>query len=302
MGAAPHTDSAPYRRLLERHLPFIRVHRCHPIDSGWGCFILEINDKWIARFPRTLDDSRAVDIEARLLAELETRLPVPVPHYEHIVRDSQGRLRLVAYPKIWGHPLPTRKLSGPNARKWASELVEMLIALARFPRALGRELGVVGSDGRDRKDPWNALYSIVRARVHPLLPRHIRAWDMEYWEEFLREESSLRSSPVLTHGDLFPHHILVDGHEITGVLDWESAGYADPVGDVTGLPDADGFRARVSRGYLGDDPSIDTRLAFHRHAVPVHSIRHGLDTRDSKMLRSAMHRYIRTLPRSNLEK
>ncbi len=299
MGPSPHTDPGPYRRLVERHLPFLRGYRCRPIDSGWGCFVLDINNEWIARFPRTADDARAVEVEERLLAELETRLPVPVPHYEHTVRDSRGRLRLVAYPKIRGRPLPTRNLWGPEAERWASGLVEMLHALDRFPRTLGRRLGIAGSDGRDRKGPWTALYPIVRARVHPLLPERIRALDSEYWERFLREESSLRALPVLTHGDLFPHHVLVDDHGLAGVLDWESAGYADPVGDVTGLPDADGFQARVSLGYLGDDPSIGARLAFHRHAVPVHSLRRGLDTRDPKMVRSALHSYIRTLPRSN---
>jgi Phosphotransferase enzyme family len=29
----------------------------------------------------------------------------------------------------------------------------------------------------------------------------------------------------LTHGDLLPHNILVEGSKITGILDWETAGY-----------------------------------------------------------------------------
>ena len=302
MGPKPHTDPEPYRRLVKRHLPFLGGYRGRPIDSGWGCFILDLDDEWIVRFPRTNDDARAVEIEARLLAELEKRLRVAVPHYEHTVRDSRGRLRLVAYRKLRGRPLPTRNLCGPEVERWASELIEMLHTLDRFPRAVGRRLGIRGSKDRNRKGPWNALYPIVRKRVHPLLPERIRALDREYWERFLREEPSLHALPVLTHGDLFPHHVLVDDHGLAGVLDWESASYADPVADVTGLPDANGFQARVRLGYLGDDPSVDGRLAFHRHAVPVHSVRHGLDTQNPKEVRSALRVYIRTLPRSNFAK
>src|ERR1700733_13388996 len=29
----------------------------------------------------------------------------------------------------------------------------------------------------------------------------------------------------LTHGDLSRHHVLVEGSKITGILDWETAGY-----------------------------------------------------------------------------
>jgi aminoglycoside phosphotransferase (APT) family kinase protein len=41
--------------------------------------------------------------------------------------------------------------------------------------------------------------------------------------------------PVVVHGDLGFHNLLVDGHHVTAVLDWERAHVGDPMEDLTYL-------------------------------------------------------------------
>ena len=41
-----------------------------------------------------------------------------------------------------------------------------------------------------------------------------------------------RESPVVCHGDFHPANIMVDGGEVTGVIDWPGAAIADPEFDV----------------------------------------------------------------------
>jgi aminoglycoside phosphotransferase (APT) family kinase protein len=42
------------------------------------------------------------------------------------------------------------------------------------------------------------------------------------------------------HGDLHVAHVFVDGHEITGVVDWSEAGQGDAMYDLAGYgPDVD---------------------------------------------------------------
>jgi hypothetical protein len=46
------------------------------------------------------------------------------------------------------------------------------------------------------------------------------------WKRFLRRDRKQRSSTfVLTHGDLTPGNIIVQGNVITGIIDWEFSGF-----------------------------------------------------------------------------
>ncbi len=102
----PTTDPRAFLLLAERHRPSLRLRFARPIDLWWSCFVLDVHDERILRFPRTLEDSKRIEPEVRLLPELEKRLSVPVPHYEHIIRDERGRIVLVSYPKRKGLTLP----------------------------------------------------------------------------------------------------------------------------------------------------------------------------------------------------
>lgn len=296
--AGPHPASPQYYlRLVQAHLPSLHIHSARPISVGWCCFVLDVNDSVILRFPRTAHDARRVDREARLLPELERRIGVAVPSYEQVIRDPRGRILFVAYPKLKGRRLPTRMLRGARARLWASDILDVLRALERFPRDLGRRLGIDWSERTDRRGRWKVLHPWVRHRIHPLLSAETRKRDAEYWESYLREERSLDLPPSLNHGDFGPEHILVNDRGIAGILDWESACYEDPIAILSGLPSADGFASRIIRNHVGEDlEAVGRRLAFHRHASPAYSVVYGLDTRDPKLVRNAIKRYVRTLP------
>ena len=51
-------------------------------------------------------------------------------------------------------------------------------------------------------------------------------------ERWLREWAPVSQATVLVHGDFKPGNALVDGHEITVLLDWETAHLGDPVEDL----------------------------------------------------------------------
>ncbi len=285
-------------RLAERYWPSLPLRSARPVDTGWCCFVLDLRDEWILRFPRSREDAVRLEPELRLLPELERRLGVPVPHVERIARDDDGRIRCVAYRKLRGRPLPRRNLTGARARAWAAEIVGVLRSLQRFPRPLGRRLGIEWSERTDRRGRWIVLEPWVRARVRPRLSPAIRRRDDDYWEACLRQERSVDRAPSLNHGDLAPEHILVTDRGLTGILDWESACYGDPVAILAGLPTADGFTDRIARMAVDEAPEpVARRLAFHRHASAAYAVVHGLDTHDPQAVRTGLARYARTLPR-----
>jgi aminoglycoside phosphotransferase (APT) family kinase protein len=291
------TDPQPYWRLLEKHPPDLAKLPARPIDTGWACFLFDIDREWIARFPRDRAMSRAVEVEVKLLSDLEQRLRIPVPHCEHVVRDGDGRILFVVYRKLQGMPLPSRGLTGPEADAWERQLAELLASLARFRRERAMELGITWADRGDTLGRWEWLYPRVRRYVHPKLSVRVRERDREYWDAYIEGERKAQRCPVLNHGDLAPEHILVQGPRVTGILDWESACFEDMAALPTGLPRANGFMARVATRYLHEsDPDLFRRIAFRWHASPAYSVLYGLSTRDPTRVRRALELYRRTLP------
>ncbi len=297
MVAAGRGNARAFVRLAERHFPTLPVRSARAIETGWCCYVLDVHDEWILRFPRSREDARRLEPELMLLAELEPRLEVPVPHVERVVRGRDGSVRVVAYRKLKGRPLPRRNLAGERGRVWASELAVVLRTLARFPRALGRRAGVDWSERNDRRGRWLTLEPWVRDRVRPRLPADVRRCDEAYWDAYLGDRRTLGRAPSLNHGDLGPEHLLVNDRGISGILDWESACYEDPVAILAGLPTADGFAARVARDSVAEDrQEVERRLAFHRHASAAYTVVHGLDTHDAATVQAGLRRYARTLP------
>ncbi len=69
--------------------------------------------------------------------------------------------------------------------------------------------------------------------------------------------------PVFVHGDLQPEHVLVDGVEVTGVLDWSEAARGDALADVAVL--TMGHPERLGDVLTGHGADVD--LDVDRHVV-----------------------------------
>jgi hypothetical protein len=74
--------------------------------------------------------------------------------------------------------------------------------------------------------PWNPPHAF--SNVNEYLD-YYRSIFLDFCgEEYVEELFSCfptETKVYLTHGDLLPHNILVEGSKITGILDWETAGY-----------------------------------------------------------------------------
>lgn len=69
--------------------------------------------------------------------------------------------------------------------------------------------------------------------------------------EAMRRDRPRAVPPVFMHGDLGPHNILVVGTEVSGIVDWTSAGVGDPRVDLAALiaGESDEVLAAFYRGY-----------------------------------------------------
>ncbi|WP_076260698.1 phosphotransferase family protein [Intrasporangium flavum] len=158
-------------------------------------------------------DRERTDVEVRAMAA------APVPTAD-ILWHRPPVLALAALP---GEPLA--RLGRPSAASsnaWAAagETVRRLhdAPLPSWPGANLEERTAT----LDRECAWLLAGDVVPADV-------VRR-NRQIAEGALRERP-----PVFMHGDLHVAHVLVDGDEVTGVLDWSEAGQGDPMFDLASL-------------------------------------------------------------------
>lgn len=181
------------------------------------------NRRWVVRAPRRTAASAMVDVEARLLPQLATRLPVAVPQPAGWCDLAEGG-RCVVYPFVPGLPLFPADLTPDGTL--AHELGRVLAALHDVPPEVFDEAGAptyTAEEYRQRR-----LADVDRAAA----TGHVPAALLTRWEKALERVTHWRFAATPVHGDLAAEHVLVDAGRISGIVDWGEARIADPADDL----------------------------------------------------------------------
>ena len=148
-------------------------------------------------------------------------------------------------------PIPT-----PEVLWWSDGPPAALAVRALSGSALGR-FGEVSPHG---PDVWARVGAVVRELHVTSLPEwletvgesraavidEVKDWLLRHTsapEPVVKARASFahsvlderRSEPVFVHGDLQAAHVMIDGSEVTGVIDWSSVGAGDPLLDLSAL-------------------------------------------------------------------
>lgn len=250
-----HSDQLPIdeddvRRLVAAQFPQWRdepVRRLH--GPGTVNAIFRIGERLAARFPLT--DADPADTEQQLvreqaaMSELAAHSTVPAPIGVAIGHPGHG------YPLPWSvQTWVPGTTAAPDATAHSTALAADVAALIRSLRdadTRGRAFSGVGRGGDLRSaDDWMELCFRESEGLLPV-------------DELRSLWGVLRDLPdagraVMSHGDLIPANLLVDGERLAGVLDGGGFGPADPALDLVAawhLFDADAravVRTRLSAG------------------------------------------------------
>jgi aminoglycoside 2''-phosphotransferase len=109
------------------------------IHHGDDFTIVEVNNAWMFRFPRSQEASLVLEIEKHFLAEFAPLSPVPVPEYQYI---GEG---FVGYRKIEGlllSPVRYKGLSEGSQKKVVDQISVFLSTLHSFPVERARQMGM----------------------------------------------------------------------------------------------------------------------------------------------------------------
>jgi hypothetical protein len=120
--------------LLRERFPALDFRDVQVVEDGWDSLVLDLDGKWIVRFPRRPEVEQSIEREIALLPELAQRLPVEVPRFELI---AQNGVVCVGYRKITGSPARS-----DVDERTGGDLGRFLSALHGFPVDHACALGI----------------------------------------------------------------------------------------------------------------------------------------------------------------
>ncbi|WNZ65242.1 macrolide 2'-phosphotransferase [Myxococcus sp. MxC21-1] len=231
MPSAP-TDAPQLVELAGHHGLKLKPDTLSVNEAGLDYRVVMARDvedtPWVLRIPRREDVSAKLADEKKILDFIGPRLGVAVPRWHVAHRD------LIAYPALPGRPgLTLDPASGEPV--WHFDR-ESPVYARQFGQLLARMHAIDVEDAR-RAGLIVETPDQVRANWASDIARIKQAFDvapalLQRWERWLGDDSYWPRFVTLTHGEMYPAHVLLAPDDtITGVLDWTTAKVGDPARD-----------------------------------------------------------------------
>ena len=234
-----------------------------PVGSGWDNAAFLVDGEWLFRFAQRRVAVPLLDREWNVLPRLAPRLPVPIPHprwFGHV-----DEWTYLGYPRLSGHPASDLGIDEGMRFAMARQLGQFLRALHNQPtQDLPVEPDMLG-----RFD-----IAARHARGVAMLAECDSSIDVAALRHSLDQVDSMPAANVLSHGDLYSRHLLIDQGRLSGVIDWGDVCLAEPAHDLMlafcFLPPES--RHEFFAAYGPITPSTASRSRFRAicHALHVH--------------------------------
>jgi aminoglycoside phosphotransferase (APT) family kinase protein len=250
------------------------------VDLGEGCdsVAVEVNGRFVFRFPKRADVEEQIAIETRILPALARTSPLPIPVFQFFGKTTiDWPRRFVGYPKLPGRPAIQVEAATASPRPLAPAIGRFLSWLHAYPVADAEALGVPRQSidaviEEVRRDALDDLGLLAAIAPHVAVDEIARALN--------GTPPRATSAPVLVHNDFAAEHLLADdeGTRATGVIDWSDIAISDAAVDFAGLYHWGGapFADAVMAAYDGRlDDGARARARFMAMCRGVMDVRFG---------------------------
>lgn len=245
-------------------------------------------ERWVLRIPRRADVMPRATAEGRLLQRVAPLLDVAVPDWR--IQSSE----LIAYPLLPGEP--GLSIGHDGALDWHLDVED-----STYTHSLGEFLAQlhsiehrqVADTGIEIRTPDEVRQAIANNITRVSSELQVAASLLDRWNSWLADDGFWPATSALTHGEVYPGHLLVTDQKIVGVLDWTTAAIGDPAQDFAFhrvLVSDEAFAATVQQ-YIEHGGEVGPRFAEHCTELysisPVNYGIYALTTGDPAHVRAA---------------
>ena len=241
----------------------------------------------VTRIPKSAAAAARLRQTARATQLLANHLPVPISQPRLVESaDVPGGL-LSTEPRLRGEPLTRGRfdaLTSTAQDQLISALLEAMRALHRVPLEVARTAGLPEMDGARH---WQDVFAQAEPLMVPRLQRHQVDAVAERFREF---EQTCRLAPrAVRHGDFGGSNLLVEGSELTGIVDFEQIAVGDPAYDLASLCTVGVKMAEAVRASV--DETAARRMDFYQFTFAVQEALWAAESGDLETLDRAIAAY-----------
>ncbi len=256
-------SSNEVREVIRAQCPALSCRSVEPFGCGWDNAAFLIDDEWVFRFVRRRIAVALLERESSVLPRLASLLPVPIPNPQWL--GQVGDWPFAGYRRLIGRPASDLFLD---------EAARILLArpLGQFLRTLHDqrtgELGVEpDSFGRLDLAKW-------QPRANQMLDDCDTGVDAVALRRVLDAVDATPAPAVLSHGDLYSRHLLLDDDQLAGVIDWGDVCLAEPAVDLalvfSFLPPSARRGFFAAYGEINEATASRARFRAIGHTLNVH--------------------------------
>jgi aminoglycoside 2''-phosphotransferase len=229
-GTAVETKSRQLERIRETN-PELVLSRIEVNPDGEVYDVVIVNRERVFRFPKSDWARASLQQERDVLDILRDAVAMPVPLLDQLA-DDYG-----SYSYLPGSPLQhdfVMRQPGQIQDRLAWQLGIFLRRLHSIPMRVLRQRRIATSETVRSRDDWLRLLEGIQRELFPWMKAYVRESVLRRFQPLLDDEGWLRYQPALVHGDLRPHHILIEpgASQISGIIDFSASGVGDPAVDV----------------------------------------------------------------------
>lgn len=209
-----HVDEERARQLVRTRFQEVAADEVTLVSEGWDYAVYRVDGEWAFRFPRREVVVPGTEREIAVLPAVAARLPVGVPAPVFVGRPGDD----FPWP-FYG----ARYLEGVEAtgRRVDAAALGAALHVLHAPETLGAVGDGLPVDPLGRVDMTVRLPRLAELGVDaPALVAAARALPPA-------------SHTAVCHGDLHMRQLLVDGHALTGIVDWVDVCRSDPAVDLS---------------------------------------------------------------------
>ncbi len=251
------------REVVRAQCPALPCRSVEPFGCGWDNTAFLIDGEWVFRFVRRGIAVALLERETSVLPSLAPLLSVPIPNPQWFGRV--GGWPFAGYRRLIGRPASDLFLDEAARQRLARPLGDFLRSLHDLPTN-GVEVG---------PDPFGRLDIAKRRPIaEQMLDECAAPMDAAALRRVLYEVDPCSAEPVLSHGDLYSRHVLLEDGQLAGVIDWGDVCLADPAVDLAVafafLPPAARGEFFAAYGLIAESTASRARFRAVCHTLNVH--------------------------------